>query len=254
MSAAVSLSQAVLHDGQPQVERYLGFLRSGGSQFPLPTLQAAGVDMATAQPIEHTLRLFAQTGDRTRDAARVGSSDLSDLSDRPIWPALDIGNSIPAWKTPKSARSSQRRVIMNWASGGRPGGSSTLSPRPPSAVPMCSNCGSWCSSMSRNGARRSPSHASLQRWLRKRRGAGSIQLFASITWDAPGRRCRPSSPRPHSLREKAIFYYNLACYSCVLGQIDAAREALMRSFALDKRYRDFARGDRDLEPLHGELK
>ena len=58
---------------------------------------------------------------------------------------------------------------------------------------------------------------------------------------------------PPSLREKAIFHYNFACYSCVLGQIDAAREALRRSFALDKSYRDFARGDSDLEPLHPEL-
>jgi oligoendopeptidase F len=60
MSAAVSLSQSVLHGGRPEVERYLGFLKSGGSQFPLPTLQGAGVDMTTPQPIEHTLRLFAQ--------------------------------------------------------------------------------------------------------------------------------------------------------------------------------------------------
>jgi oligoendopeptidase F len=60
MSAAVSLSQSVLHGGRPEVERYLGFLKSGGSQFPLPTLQAAGVDMTTPLPIEHTLRLFAQ--------------------------------------------------------------------------------------------------------------------------------------------------------------------------------------------------
>jgi len=60
MSAAVSLSQAVLKNGQPQVERYLGFLKSGGARYPLPTLQAAGVDMTTAAPIEHTLRLFAQ--------------------------------------------------------------------------------------------------------------------------------------------------------------------------------------------------
>jgi oligoendopeptidase F len=60
MSAAVSLSQSVLHGGQPEIDRYLGFLKSGGSQFPLPTLQAAGVDMTTPQPIEHTLRLFAQ--------------------------------------------------------------------------------------------------------------------------------------------------------------------------------------------------
>jgi tetratricopeptide (TPR) repeat protein len=58
---------------------------------------------------------------------------------------------------------------------------------------------------------------------------------------------------PPSLRDKAIFHYNFACYSCVLGQIDAAREALLRSFALDKRYRDFARSDRDLEPLRPDL-
>ena len=63
MSAAVSLSQSVLADGQTQVERYLGFLKSGGSQFPLPTLQAAGVDMAGPAPVEHTLRLFAQRVD-----------------------------------------------------------------------------------------------------------------------------------------------------------------------------------------------
>ena len=59
---------------------------------------------------------------------------------------------------------------------------------------------------------------------------------------------------PQSLREKAIFHYNFACYSCALGQIEAAREALHRSIALDKRYRDFARSDRDLEPLHEEFR
>jgi oligoendopeptidase F len=40
------------------VEAYLGFLRSGGSQFPLETLRAAGVDMTTSAPIESTLQLF----------------------------------------------------------------------------------------------------------------------------------------------------------------------------------------------------
>jgi oligoendopeptidase F len=33
-------------------------LRSGGSKFPLETLKAAGVDMATPAPIESVLRLF----------------------------------------------------------------------------------------------------------------------------------------------------------------------------------------------------
>jgi oligoendopeptidase F len=60
MSAAVSLSQGVLAGGNGNVEKYLGFLKSGGSQFPLPTLQAAGVDMTSPIPVERTLQLFAR--------------------------------------------------------------------------------------------------------------------------------------------------------------------------------------------------
>src|SRR5438477_2274662 len=63
ISAAVALSQRVL-SGQPaSVEAYLNFLRSGGSKFPLETLKAAGVDMATSAPIESTLRLFERRVD-----------------------------------------------------------------------------------------------------------------------------------------------------------------------------------------------
>jgi len=61
LSAAVTLAQQVLAGGD--ASRYLGFLQSGGLQFPLPTLAAAGVDMATPAPIESTLRLFAQRVD-----------------------------------------------------------------------------------------------------------------------------------------------------------------------------------------------
>src|SRR5882762_11163747 len=58
ISAAVTLSRRVL-SGQPgSVEAYLKFLRSGGSKFPLETLEAAGVDMTTPAPIESTLQLF----------------------------------------------------------------------------------------------------------------------------------------------------------------------------------------------------
>jgi len=56
LSAAVSLSEQVLSSGN--TEPYLGFLKSGGSRFPLPTLAAAGVDMSTPEPIAKTLALF----------------------------------------------------------------------------------------------------------------------------------------------------------------------------------------------------
>src|SRR5437762_92051 len=58
LSAAVALSEQVLAQRPGSVEAYLRFLKSGGSKFPLETLQAAGVDMTTPAPIESTLRLF----------------------------------------------------------------------------------------------------------------------------------------------------------------------------------------------------
>ncbi len=58
LSAAVSLAQQLLGGGS--LDRYLGFLKSGGANFPLPTLAAAGVDMSSPAPIEATLRLFGQ--------------------------------------------------------------------------------------------------------------------------------------------------------------------------------------------------
>jgi oligoendopeptidase F len=58
ISAAVALSERVLNGEPGAVAAYLDFLKSGGSKFPLETLRAAGVDMATSRPIESALRLF----------------------------------------------------------------------------------------------------------------------------------------------------------------------------------------------------
>jgi oligoendopeptidase F len=58
ISAAVALSQHVLAGEPGAVEKYFGFLKSGGSEFPLEALKRAGVDMNTSAPVESTLRLF----------------------------------------------------------------------------------------------------------------------------------------------------------------------------------------------------
>jgi oligoendopeptidase F len=58
MSAAVALAEQVLSTGD--ATKYLGFLKSGGSEFPIPTLQKAGVDMSKPAPIEAALRHFAR--------------------------------------------------------------------------------------------------------------------------------------------------------------------------------------------------
>jgi oligoendopeptidase F len=58
VSAAIALAERVLAGAPGAVEAYLGFLKSGGAQFPLETLETAGVDMRTPAPVESTLRLF----------------------------------------------------------------------------------------------------------------------------------------------------------------------------------------------------
>jgi oligoendopeptidase F len=60
LSAAVALSQRVLAKEPDAVERYRGVLSSGGSKFPLETLNDAGVDMRTPAPIDATIALFDQ--------------------------------------------------------------------------------------------------------------------------------------------------------------------------------------------------
>lgn len=60
ISAAIALSQKVLGGGPADVDAYLNFLKSGGVQYPLETLQAAGVDLSQPAPVNAALELFAQ--------------------------------------------------------------------------------------------------------------------------------------------------------------------------------------------------
>jgi oligoendopeptidase F len=57
-SAATSLSQQILKEGQPAVERYIEFLKSGGSDYPLELLKRAGVDLSTPKPVEDAMIVF----------------------------------------------------------------------------------------------------------------------------------------------------------------------------------------------------
>lgn len=59
-SAAVDLSQKILKEGKPAVERYLTFLKSGSSDYPLEVLKKAGVDMTTGEPVNNALKLFGE--------------------------------------------------------------------------------------------------------------------------------------------------------------------------------------------------
>ena len=55
---------------------------------------------------------------------------------------------------------------------------------------------------------------------------------------------------PETLHSEPVYHYNLACYECVLGNLEMARVHLEKSIVLDKKFRDYAQTDPDLKPLH----
>lgn len=59
-SAATSLSRQILNEGKPAIDRYVDFLKSGGSDYPLELLKKAGVDLSTPKPVEDALAVFGE--------------------------------------------------------------------------------------------------------------------------------------------------------------------------------------------------
>lgn len=58
---------------------------------------------------------------------------------------------------------------------------------------------------------------------------------------------------PPELAEVPTFHYNLACYECHLGNLDAARSRLAKAISLYDGFEEFAETDPDLKALQPEL-
>ena len=63
LSAAIALSQAVLKEGKPARDRFLNFLKSGGSKHPLDLLRHAGVDLEKPAPVQAAMARFKELVD-----------------------------------------------------------------------------------------------------------------------------------------------------------------------------------------------
>ncbi|WP_294372788.1 oligoendopeptidase F [uncultured Clostridium sp.] len=57
-AAASAFSNSILEGKENAVEKYKGFLKAGGSDYPINILKNAGVDMTTSEPIEATIKRF----------------------------------------------------------------------------------------------------------------------------------------------------------------------------------------------------
>jgi oligoendopeptidase F len=63
-AAATALSKKILSEGQPATDKYLTFLKSGSSDYPIEVLKRAGVDMNSPAPIEAACARFAEVLDQ----------------------------------------------------------------------------------------------------------------------------------------------------------------------------------------------
>jgi oligoendopeptidase F len=64
ISGAHALTHAILEGQAGAAERYLDFLKSGGSRYPLEALQMAGVDLASPEPVEQAFDVLAELVER----------------------------------------------------------------------------------------------------------------------------------------------------------------------------------------------
>jgi len=67
ISAANALAEDVRTGGQPAADRYLSFLKAGGSLYPLDALKLAGIDMASPEPIQRAFDVLSGMVDRLEE-------------------------------------------------------------------------------------------------------------------------------------------------------------------------------------------
>ncbi len=66
-STATALKEQIISEGQPAVARYLNFLKSGSSDYPINLLKNAGVDLLTPEPVSDALQYFGKLLDQLEE-------------------------------------------------------------------------------------------------------------------------------------------------------------------------------------------
>lgn len=66
-AAATTLAQNIIEKGQPAIDKFMGFLKGGSSDYAINLLKEAGVDMTKPEPIVKTLELFDKLLDQLEE-------------------------------------------------------------------------------------------------------------------------------------------------------------------------------------------
>lgn len=67
ISGAHALAKPILAGDPDAVERYHGFLKAGGSRYPIDNLKQTGVDLTTPRPVESAFEYLASLVDRLEE-------------------------------------------------------------------------------------------------------------------------------------------------------------------------------------------
>ncbi len=59
-AVAIVLSRRILQEGESTIKKYLAFLSKGSSDYPIPILKQAGIDIANGQSLEEAMDLFGE--------------------------------------------------------------------------------------------------------------------------------------------------------------------------------------------------
>ena len=58
LCASTALAKSVIEGEDGAIEKYMNFLQSGGSDYPIEVLKKSGVDMSSPEPVEQAMQLF----------------------------------------------------------------------------------------------------------------------------------------------------------------------------------------------------
>ena len=67
-STAAALSENILKGDNDAVSKYLEFLSSGGSDYPIDLLKKAGVDVTSTEPVKNALKIFGRLVDNMEES------------------------------------------------------------------------------------------------------------------------------------------------------------------------------------------
>ncbi|KUO71630.1 MAG: oligopeptidase PepB [Clostridia bacterium BRH_c25] len=70
IAGAYPLSQGILKGEKGAVDKYMGFLKAGDSDYPVEILKSAGVDMTSTKPVDDLLKLFNELVDEMEQILR----------------------------------------------------------------------------------------------------------------------------------------------------------------------------------------